>query len=719
MPSLLPGFEYDIFISYRQKDNKGDRWVTEFVNALRTELESTFKEDVSIYFDENPHDGLLETHNVDKSVEGKLKCVIFIPIVSQTYCDPKSFAWKNELCAFNTLAKEDQFGRDIALSNGNVASRILPVKIHDLDAEDKTLLENELGGVLRAVEFIFKSQGVNRPLNSTDKREENANRTFYRDQINKVANAVKEIITGLKIFETGPSHQPKYNNSHQGQPRVRRGIRKLLSNSAVVLLILLLAGYFIYNYSGAGDKLLPQAIEKSIAVLPFTNMSKDEDQEYFSDGLTEDIITQLAKIKALKVISRTSVMQYKKNPKPIAVMAAELHVATILEGSVQRSGDQVRITAQLINAATDEHLWAESYDRPIKELFKVQSDVASQIALALRTRLTATEKSEINKAPTTNMEAYTLYQKSQYNLGDNSKESFARSIQLLLHAIQLDKNFALAYATLAGQYSYVAYYQYDLYPLSEAWRLAKESANQALSLDSTLGAAYNSFAYIERTHDWNWKQAEKDQLKAIQSNPNNYANYSILLGAMGRFEESLDQGKHDLAVDPLNAQNYVDVARMNYYAGKLDEANHLLQGAIGLEPNYRPALGLMGCILEHQGKLDSAVAMISRSATRTGTDYEGSDDRFDMKPTSYKKYWNDVLSRSLEDAKKKRIPSILMAILYMRIGNQGSALDALEKAFQDREGGIVYVNVEPLFIPLHTDPRFKKIITSMGLTDSH
>ena len=147
MPSLLPGFEYDIFISYRQKDNKGDRWVTEFIKALKTELEATFKEDISIYFDENPHDGLLETHNVDKSLEGKLKCLVFIPIISQTYCDPKSFAWQHEFCAFNKLANEDSFGRDIKLSNGNVSSRILPVKIHGLDAGDLKALETQIGSV--------------------------------------------------------------------------------------------------------------------------------------------------------------------------------------------------------------------------------------------------------------------------------------------------------------------------------------------------------------------------------------------------------------------------------------------------------------------------------------------------------------------------------------------------------------------------------------------
>jgi hypothetical protein len=170
MSSINPGYEYDIFISYRQKDNEYDGWVTEFVNNLKRELHATFKEDISIYFDANPIDGLLETHIVDESLVKKLKCLILIPVISQTYCDPQSFAWQHEFCTFNKLAKEDQFGRDIKLAGGNVASRILPIKIHDLDAEDKGLLESELGGALRSIEFIYKASGVNRPLKPNDER---------------------------------------------------------------------------------------------------------------------------------------------------------------------------------------------------------------------------------------------------------------------------------------------------------------------------------------------------------------------------------------------------------------------------------------------------------------------------------------------------------------------------------------------------------------------
>src|SRR4030066_1479755 len=198
MASIIPDYNYDIFISYRQKDNKYDGWVTGFVESLKRELEATFKEEISLYFDINPHDGLLETHDVDASLKDKLKCLVFIPIISRTYCDPKSFAWGHEFKAFVEQASGDQFGLKIKLPNGNVAGRVLPIRIHDLDITDIKLCEDILGGVLRGVEFIYKEPGVNRSLTTDDDEKTNLNKTRYRNQINKVALAINEIIQGLK-----------------------------------------------------------------------------------------------------------------------------------------------------------------------------------------------------------------------------------------------------------------------------------------------------------------------------------------------------------------------------------------------------------------------------------------------------------------------------------------------------------------------------------------
>ncbi len=176
MPSLIEGYQYDIFISYRQKDNRSDQWVTNFVQALRGELDATFKEEVSIYFDSNPHDGLLETHDVDGSLKEKIKCLIFIPVVSQTYCDPNAFAWQKEFLTFVDFAKSDPIGLDIRLSNGNVAKRVLPVCIHRIDNADKLLFEEAIGSVLRPIDFVYSETGINRPLIPTDHKRDNLNK---------------------------------------------------------------------------------------------------------------------------------------------------------------------------------------------------------------------------------------------------------------------------------------------------------------------------------------------------------------------------------------------------------------------------------------------------------------------------------------------------------------------------------------------------------------
>ncbi len=203
MPSLLPGFEYDIFISYRHNDNRSG-WVTEFVRALQEELASTIKDPVSIYFDTNPHDGLSDHHDVDLSLREKVKSLIFIPIISQTFCDPRSFAWKHEFLPFRELASNDEFGLKLKVANGNVASRIIPVRIHELDNQDLSLLEKELGGILRAIDFTFRATGINRPLTREDRQNENLNKTLYENQINKIALAIKEILDSVR---SGNSNQ--------------------------------------------------------------------------------------------------------------------------------------------------------------------------------------------------------------------------------------------------------------------------------------------------------------------------------------------------------------------------------------------------------------------------------------------------------------------------------------------------------------------------------
>ena len=280
--------------------------------------------------------------------------------------------------------------------------------------------------------------------------------------------------------------------------------------------------------------------ENSIAVLPFSNMSSDKEQEYFSDGLTEDIITQLSKIKSLKVISRTSVMQYKKNPKTIKEIGAELGVAVILEGSVQRNNNQVRITAQLINAITDEHLWAESYDRPVDDLFSIQREVAIAISTLLNTKLSKKESENLDNKPTVDMQAYDMYLRGKFLVEKRNKTDLLIARELFQMAVNIDKTFAIAYAGLADTYllsSYRGYQDPDVMLM-----VAKKHIDMALGLDTTSGEIQATLGYWYH-QTFNWKEAENSYRKSIRLNANQsnvYLWLAILLEAKGEQEEALN-----------------------------------------------------------------------------------------------------------------------------------------------------------------------------------
>ena len=492
MPSLIPGYEYDIFISYRQKDNKYDGWVTEFVENLKKELEATFKEEISVYFDINPHDGLLETHDVDESLKEKLKCLIFIPIISRTYCDPKSFAWENEFKAFVEQASKDQFGLKVKIPNGNVASRVLPVQIYDLDKNDTELFLSVTGGVLRSIEFIYKSAGVNRPLRAKeDHPQDNVNNTYYRDQINKIANAIKDIISAIE--STGRQEIESGGMSQAEQIILKRNhkTRYIIIISAILILVLL------------GLLVIPKLRKpsdgkvKSIAVLPFFNDSPDEENEYFINGIMDEVLNNLQAIKDLSVVSRTSVEQYRGSDKPpIPEIARKLNVNYIVEGSGQKYGNNFRLRVQLIDGNKDKHLWADSYERNIqetKDIFLIQTTIAEAIATELEAAITPEEKLQIGKTTEANLEAYDAYLKGLffYERGGDAGEDNNRAIEAFRESIRLDSTFALPWTYLS-----MCHWRKATSTNSPEFKEAKRTAEKALELDPASGVAIVNVAEI-------------------------------------------------------------------------------------------------------------------------------------------------------------------------------------------------------------------------------
>jgi TolB-like protein len=518
MSSIIEGYNYDIFISYRQKDNKHDGWVTEFVDNLKGELESTFKEDISIYFDENPHDGLLETHDVDASLKDKLKCLVFIPILSRTYCDPKSFAWEHEFKAFVEQASQDQFGLKIKLPSGNVASRILPIRIYDLDTNDIKLCESILGGVLRSVDFIYKSAGVNRPLRANeDHPHDNLNKTYYRDQINKVANSIKEIITAIVQHIPQKEEVPKEVFKPVSVPR-KSNKTKIIIASVIVLALIILGYFLVPTHSKPKEQL-----EKSIAVLPFRNDSASDSTTYFINGLMEEILNNLQKIKDFRVLSRNSVEQFRNNTtKSTPEIAKKLGVNYIVEGSGQKYGNKFVLRVQLIVADNEKHLWGKSYDREIREtsdIISTQSEIAQSIAAELNAIITPEEKQLINKIPTTNLTAYDFYQQGRE---EYAKAALQKAEDLYHKSLKYDSTFAPAYSGLAMVY-WDKHYSQEYF--SENFMdSVLILANIALSHDYHLSEPYTLkgryYSEIGKP-----EQAIEEFDKAIKLNPNDWMAY--------------------------------------------------------------------------------------------------------------------------------------------------------------------------------------------------
>jgi TolB-like protein/Flp pilus assembly protein TadD len=583
MASIIQGYEYDIFISYRQKDNRHDGWVTEFVNNLKGELESTFKEEISVYFDINPHDGLLETHDVNASLKEKLKCLVFIPIISQTYCDSQSFAWQHEFVAFNKMAKEDPIGRDIRLAGGNVASRILPVKIHDLDKEDKTLLENELGGVLRAIEFIYKSAGVNRPLRANeDHQQDNLNKTYYRDQINKVANAVKDIIVAIKKYDLQGGDVEKKSVNENNVAR-RKLNPKIIIGSVIVLVMIVLGYMFIPGLTES-----PKSVEKTIAVLPFDNMSDREGLLWFGDAMTDQIIQQLYKIREFTVRPRPSVLQYKGTTKTPRKIGEELKVNYLIGGIAQKIGDQISISVQLINAVADTLMWGDTFKGSWKDISSIQIEIPKQIAAELKTRLSPDELKQIDKKPTEDPLAleYYLRGNNYYNRG-YEKQNFDSALIMYGKAIELDPVFALAYVRLSLCYSSLHWFDYN----RSIDRLvkSKEAIDKAFKIDPDLPQAHLALGSYYYWGFLNYSKALEEITIAQQQLSNNsecfYTKANIYRRA-GEWSLSKENYLKAVELDPASSTVIFNLAETLSLLSEYDEAEVYYRKSLALNPKF-------------------------------------------------------------------------------------------------------------------------------------
>jgi TolB-like protein/DNA-binding winged helix-turn-helix (wHTH) protein/Tfp pilus assembly protein PilF len=473
---------------------------------------------------------------------------------------------------------------------------------------------------------------------------------------------------------------------------------------------------------------------RSLAVLPLENLSGDPKQDYFADGMTEELITQVSKFANLKVISRTSVMQYKGSKKSLPQIAGELHVDAVVEGAVQLVDSRIRITAQLVDGATDEHIWAETYDRDLSNVLLLQSEVAADIAKQIDLELTPQQQQRFRaNAHAVNPDAYQSYLLGRYYWNMRTGPGLAQAGHYFADAIQKDPNFALAYS---GQADYFAYLTVlggpEIMKPRDAMAQARTAATKALKLDDSLAEAHASMGNILHNYDWNWGAAEGEYKRAIELNPN-YAMahhlYAHLLIETGRKEESLAEAHRALELDPYSPFVNNGLARQ-YYLSR-DYAKAAAQCLIGLQlsPEYFPARIQLALAYEQTGKLPQAISELEQAAgimAGNGGPANSTQPPLDI-PVVHALLGHAYavsgrttdarreLSKLQAAAAKRYIPPSYFAILWMGLGDNKQALTWLDRGYKDRSEHMLYLGLEPLVDPLRADPAFVSLLKRVGL----
>jgi TolB-like protein/Tfp pilus assembly protein PilF len=474
--------------------------------------------------------------------------------------------------------------------------------------------------------------------------------------------------------------------------------------------------FFLGRYT-AGNKSVASASNelpaKSIAVLPFDNLSRDPDNAFFAEGVQDEILTRLAKVADLKVIARTSTQKFKSAPENLPDIAKQLGALNILEGSVQKANDQVRVTVQLINAMTNSHLWAEIYDRKLTDIFAVESDIAKAIADQLQAKLSGSEKQMMAAQPTTDTEAYELYHKGKSLWEKRSGDNIPKAIAYYEQAIARDPNYALAYAGLAKAYILLPFYAGA--DRLDAFSKAKDAALKALRLDPNLAEAHAALGKVLFFSEIDLTGAMREYKRAIELQPNDATAHHWLgndtLAALGRFEEAIAQGKRAVELDPLSPVINTDFGTIFYYAHRYEESAMQLRKTLEIDPTFFYAHFNLGIALQAAGDLSGAIAEYEK-AKRLGDNIYVSMLCAQAKAHAGDK---DAALRMLSDLDKvsqqREVVGYLRTLLYLSLNNKDEALRWLEQDFEERDGSnICWIKVDPLLDPLHGDPRFEALV---------
>jgi len=456
---------------------------------------------------------------------------------------------------------------------------------------------------------------------------------------------------------------------------------------------------------------------RSLAVLPLESLSGDASQDYFADGMTDELIADLGQISALRVISRTSAMAYKHVHRPLSEIARELNVEAVVEGTVLRSGERVRITAQLIQVPDEKHLWAQSYEGDLQDTLALQNSVAHEIAKQIQVTLNPEEEAALKKSDPVNAEAYEAYLRGRYFWNKRTRDGLVRATDYFQHAIDTDPAYARAYSGLADSYALSGDWEYGILSPQDAFPRAKAAATKALALDDKLSEAHTSLAFIQDLYDWDWASAEKEYKRALALNPG-YATahhwYAWHLIVTGRNTEGIAESKKAESLDPLSLIISADLADALCIAHRYDESVQQSQKTIEMDPHFAVAHYELGQALEQKHEHDQAIAEFRRAIELSGGNTTFESNLANAYAVSGRKEEAMKTVKDLESRQNQGSSTdASIALIYVGLGNYDRAMIWLNKAYQARFNPSILMR--PVFDPLRSDPRFQDLLHRIGL----
>src|SRR5258705_2218589 len=500
----------------------------------------------------------------------------------------------------------------------------------------------------------------------------------------------------------------------QGKLKKRSGKKRFVIATSLIILFCA-AGFLIYKTFFTG-KVASGSNDQSIAVLPFVDMSPAKDQEYFSDGMSEELLNLLSKIPYLKVISRTSSFYFKGKNEDVRKIGKDLGVANILEGSIRKSGNQIRITAQLIEVAKGTHLWSETYDREMQDVFVIQDEISKMIVDILKITLTGKHAKQLPRGFTKNTEAYEDYLKGRYHWNTRTDDGIKKAIGYFEDAIKRDSNYAAAYSGLAD--TYLTLYDYGLMSIDESTSKAKDAAQRALKINPMLAEAHNSLAHIT-LHEWKWKSAEEGFQKAIELDPTYVLAhhwYALCLTAIGKSNEAVNEMKKARELDPLSTRVNADLGMAYLAAGKYDEAIGQEQKTMELNPKASGAFWIRGMAYQQKKMFGQAIKDFQNALELS----PGDPNYLAALGHVYASSGNTSAARNVLDTlfvenKKEPVSPFFFALVYAGLNDKEKALEWLENAYKEKSGSVRYLKMEPRLQNLRNEPRYAALMKKIGL----